>query len=136
MVGGARIACEAFLLEILAEDLEGDALGTWEESKWACLVRVDTQQYFLEQKTVLREPAVRDLGRELLELLAGRLTELELMSMDGAFYVSFGATTEREILRVSGRMQRDGAAMSVFESIASRAALEEFADQMRRFPYA
>jgi hypothetical protein len=132
VIGTIVLRCLHYAVSIGAEDVVmGDGPSTW----IATLVLLGDGMR-VECSGKLREDELPGLAAQLEDLLGGKRTSASLASADGTLYVSFERRSDNE-LAVALRLLRDPArgVIAVTETLAGRAAVEDFAARAKRFPY-
>lgn len=135
MIGAAQLPCEAFVLAIVAEDIEpgeGDPV-------FASHVLIVSEGFVVRVKSRVTRREANDLGRDVAALLAGKRKDLAFRSASGSLYFTMTPVTgaaRRGEIGIAGHLREEpGGMLSAFESRTDRSMLTSFGDDLRVFPY-
>jgi hypothetical protein len=121
-------------LAIVAEDpVTGDEGAA---TQWRSHFLIVSDGFVVKARSEVGEEEVRQLGTEIVDLCAGRRTELSFRTSSGQLYVSLVRRPRGEI-GVAGHLLRDTSGLlSAFQTRTDLPSLESFGDALRAFPYA
>jgi hypothetical protein len=141
VIGAAQLPCEAFVLAIVAEDLEpGDG-----DPVFASQLLLVSEGFVVRARSRVTRREANELGRDVAALCAGRTKALTFKSSSGDLYFSLtpieaprGPAATRSIgqVEIAGHVvQGPAGVLSAFESRTDRSMLQSFGDDLRVFPY-
>lgn len=127
--------CEAFVLAIVAEDLEpgeGDPV-------FASQLLLVSEGFVVRARSRVTRREANELGRDVAALCAGRTKVLTFKSSSGDLYFSLTPVESSRgapHVEIAGHVvQSPAGVLSAFESRTDRSMLQSFGDDLRVFPY-
>jgi hypothetical protein len=131
VIGAAQLPCEYFVVAVVADDVEST-----EPARYRARLLLVSDAFVVRGMATVGESEMRDLGRDAIELLTRKRTEVSFRSEGGHLHLWIAPRADGEVA-VAGRIVRDeGPAYSAFETRTDRGGLEAFADGLRQFPFA
>lgn len=135
MIGAAQLPCEAFVLAIVAEDLEpGDG-----DPVFASQLLLVSEGFVVRARSKVTRREANELGRDVAALCAGKTKALTFNSASGDLYFALRPIeSARGVahVEIAGHvLQGPLGVLSAFESRTDRSMLQSFGDDLRVFPY-